>query len=701
MFVYNSSSLRVSFRTASVSLFRLTAVLVVTLGISISTSKSSNGQSSSLTPYPWPDANPISVSFPPDFVEIGRARSELFQHMNSQMSFPNWQIEILRAMQTWSRHANIQFAVVPDSPRAFGIPGLAQGDPRFGDIRIGAFPQNNVLGNAVPFNSGAGSWAGDIFFDTTREFYIHDSGTTELPKDKYDLYSVSLHELGNSLGLIDDETNPDSVMFFAYFGPRGDLHSTDIESLQFLYGLPANDDWEPVDGNETLQSALPISFDEDFATTLIQSRTGRIRDSGDVDVYSFRGTSLSENCWIKVRCRGRSLLCPRITAYDSAENELATISSASPLSNTIGKEITGIATDELIYVVVDWSEVPDFDFGEYQLVLDFNANGGDELEEGDDEPEEERFFEAGDDELVDELYGLGGLVDTEVNRNNTFATASTLFSPLGTPAGSRFETVSAIGSKTDLDMYRIVTSGSASGVLVIDLAPLGINPAFLDIRVFDSARRAVPVRRRFRSTGDVTADAIGIQPSSTYYVRVQNKLGNTRLGNYLLLVNASDASADMEQIQQVNLSPTNPDRFGTFTTYKTQLFRFDLSMTSSDNTNQAAQLTIYSDSGRQELVTSVRSGRIATVYAWLPAGEHYLRFSARSRDGVPIRTSTVTLKGSSISDDEGPVLLDPSGNPISGPQTPGNNPTPPPTWNFPASFVWLYDLVLPPDNPWF
>lgn len=237
--------------------------------------------------------------------------------------------------------------------------------------------------------------------------------------------------------------------------------------------------------------------------------------------------------------------------------------------------------------------------------------------------------------------------------------------------------------------------------MVIDLAPLGVDPALLDIRVFNSARQSVPMRRRFRSTGDVVVEITNVQPNQVYYVRVQNKVGNTRNGNYLLLINVADDSAALERIQQVNLSAAQPDRFGVMTTYKTQLYRFDLSMTSSNNSNQAAQLTIYSDSGREELVTSVRSGRKVTLFVWLPAGEHYLRFTAKSLNNAAIRNSVVTLDGASVSDDEGPVLLDPSGNPVSGPQNPGTNPTPPPTWNFPAQFVWLYELVLPPENPWF
>lgn len=212
------------------------------------------GQLLAAPPQRWPSSQPITFSFAPDFVEIGRFRSELFLHMNDQMSYPDWQIEIARALQAWSRHANVQFAWRPDSPRAFGVPGLSQSDPRFGDIRFGAFPQVNVLGSAVPFNYGAGTWSGDILFDTTRMFHIHQWG--DVPDlDRYDLFSVALHEIGNSLGLVDDETDPNSVMFFAYVGPRSDLSPRDVRRIQDLYGAPASDPHEQLGRNDSFATA--------------------------------------------------------------------------------------------------------------------------------------------------------------------------------------------------------------------------------------------------------------------------------------------------------------------------------------------------------------------------------------------------------------------------------------------------------------
>src|SRR5436305_40997 len=87
---------------------------------------------------PWPDARHLTLSFAPDNTAIGTHKSNLSQLLNSQFlnSNTNWQMEILRAFQTWAVNANINIGLVDDGGQAFGSSGIIQGDSRFGDVRV-------------------------------------------------------------------------------------------------------------------------------------------------------------------------------------------------------------------------------------------------------------------------------------------------------------------------------------------------------------------------------------------------------------------------------------------------------------------------------------------------------------------------------------------------------------------------------------
>ncbi len=509
-----------------------------------------------------------------------------------------------------------------------------------------------------------------------------------------------LHEAGNSLGLLDEIADFDSVMFFAYVGPRWDLSALDVANIQSLYGPPSPDPYEMNRSNDSFESATEIFYGPDFEQTLVEAVPGRIQNASDIDVFCFQGTTLSENCWLKLRTRGRSLLCGRVTAYDSEFNEIATIAAEDPIFNSVGKEITNIGPDELIYVVVEWSGIPDFEFGAYELAVDFNQNAGAEFDgaNDDDDDDQDRFFESDDEALVDGLFDSFGLIDLETSENNSFNTAVELLSPLGAPTGTRFEILSTLASATDRDVYRLVASPSASGTMAVDLTPLGQDASALSVLVFNGARKRLPARTYIKSNGDVAVEVDGIQAGAVHFLQVQARTASTVPGNYLLTAHVASRTSQLSPLQTLNLSSTNSDQFATFTTYKTQLFQFSIAMQSADSTNQATQLTIYSDTGRVELVTSVRSRRTRTAFAWLHAGTHFVRFSAQSRSNRPIANSVVTFSGGLVSDDEGPILVDPSGNPVSGTQEPDVQPPPQPDWQFPI--VRILELVIPPLFPW-
>ena len=71
-----------------------------------------------------------------------------------------------------SRDENASIGVVSDNGDDFGIVGALCGDPRFGDIRIGAAPlAENIYALAIPAGDViSGTWVGDVIFNSNVQF---------------------------------------------------------------------------------------------------------------------------------------------------------------------------------------------------------------------------------------------------------------------------------------------------------------------------------------------------------------------------------------------------------------------------------------------------------------------------------------------------------------------------------------------------
>src|SRR5438270_2793445 len=95
---------------------------------------------------PWEYGN-LTLSFVPDGAKVDGNQSNLSQTLGSHASTKAWEMEVLRAAQTWAAAANINVGMVADGGQDLGIAGVIQGDPRFGDIRIAAEPLG--LGNPL------------------------------------------------------------------------------------------------------------------------------------------------------------------------------------------------------------------------------------------------------------------------------------------------------------------------------------------------------------------------------------------------------------------------------------------------------------------------------------------------------------------------------------------------------------------------
>ncbi len=95
----------------------------------------------------WPNPSHITYSIAPDGVWWDHGVDNLNATFNARFGTSGiWERQIALALATWESVANINIVPVADGPYDYNALGLAQGDPRFGDIRVGgyAFPDTTI-----------------------------------------------------------------------------------------------------------------------------------------------------------------------------------------------------------------------------------------------------------------------------------------------------------------------------------------------------------------------------------------------------------------------------------------------------------------------------------------------------------------------------------------------------------------------------
>ena len=320
----------------------------------------------------WPNKDLITISFMPDGTNMGGGTNNLNATFNTKFgAAATWQNQILKAAQYWAQQTNINFAVVPDNGTATGSGSYQQGDPGFGDIRIGGFNfGNSTLAQAFlppPINNY--SVAGDIQINTGTVFNV---GT------QYDLFTVMVHEFGHALGL-NHATSTSACMYGTYNGVDSALNSDDISGIKAIYSAAAvrtNDSYDTTQSNSSTSSASLLTLN---STTKALAVNGLdLTTSTDVDYYKFvvpAGSTTTLKA--TVVSTGLSLLSPKVeivvgsttkatgaagaTEYGSAET--ATYTNSTDLA--AGKTV--------LIKVSSANSLAAFKTGKYALILNMGT----------------------------------------------------------------------------------------------------------------------------------------------------------------------------------------------------------------------------------------------------------------------------------------------------------------------------------------
>jgi hypothetical protein len=599
---------------------------------------------------PWVDPLHLTLSFAPDGAPTGPSLSGLAATLDRQVATGDWRLEILRAFQTWAVNANLNVGLVADDGLPLGTPGLVQGDPRFGDLRVAGVPLGGPqVANTTPFQATGGTWSGDVLINTRFRFGLGDPAA-------YDLFSVALHEAGHAFGL-GESGEPLSAMFDRYLGPRAALGAGDIAALQALYGPRQGDEFD-AKPNDTLQSASLVSPRS--------SSAGDITTLDDVDYYRFMapiGKVAATLLNVRVRTSGISLLAPTLTVYDGAGNVVGTAAADGPAGGDLSVTIAKPRPGGVYFVRVGSAARDVFGIGSYEMSLGTFT--------GLNTPSKAAQAE---------FYA-------DNRENDALATATRLTQKNAGGTTLTFGFAGSISDGSDVDFYRVHSPQASGGIGPVMTALVsasdsdGLAPR---VEVFDAAGRPVLSQVVSNSGGFFSVQVHNPLPDADYYVMVSSLApagGPQATGNYFLGVDfASEAGVELDQAASGALSSEAPRQSQDLSVGRSGSFHFVLSAAGATQ----VRMDVYDASGALVYSLAATANEPATSgQTYLAAGQYTVVFTA-ALEGVATPL-TYSLRSVALSDPIGPVLV-------------GTTPAPAPT----VDYVWdsTSYLVFDPVYSW-
>jgi len=307
----------------------------------------------------WTYPERITYSIIPDGTSIGGIPSNLQQVLSTK---PGWQQQIEKAAAVWEAAADINLVQVADDGLPIGTAGDQQGDPRFGDIRIGGMAQSGgqLAFTFVPPPQNGGTDAGDIFFNTSQLWQTN--GTT------YDLETVAIHEFGHALGL-GESAIATADMYGSYSGVRQALASDDIAGIQSIYGARPPD----TAGNNSYTRAINITPDINGAGQVSLPNLG-INTSNEVAWYKVTApTRTVGRMTVTMQSSNLSSLIPSVTVYN-ASLQVAGGSTGTNYGDTARVTVSGIQPGQVWYIKALAGTTGPGGVGAYGLLVNFGSS---------------------------------------------------------------------------------------------------------------------------------------------------------------------------------------------------------------------------------------------------------------------------------------------------------------------------------------
>ena len=505
----------------------------------------------------WINPQLVTIGFVPDGTVIGSDASGPILS-NLQSTFDNhanaafrsgWRNEILRAAQVWAQQTNINFKLITDNGGEIGSGDYQQGDPNMADIRIGGydFGSATVAQAYAPPSVNNYSIAGDMQFNLGKTWAI-GAGV-----GSYDLFTVSMHEFGHSLGLYHSTTSA-AVMFGTYNGVKSVLNADDTAGIRNIYSgnaARANDTWDAT-SNSTVATADDLTGQLN-ATTKAAAVENLQLITSDVDYYKVTAPSgTASTLKVKLQTDGLSLLRPKLEVFASNGTTLlgsATAAAGDYDGSTLSVNLTGVTAGTVYVLKVSGAETGTgswqaFNTGRYALTLNFGTGADPAVSLPDTTELNGNPIQGGGGQamlLTDEFTVNGTTANTQetasenrsavamdANGNSVvvwsssgqdgsgFGVYARRYNSVGAPIGPEFQ----VNTTTSGDQRYAVVDMNDSGAFVVAWVGPDGNGTGVFARRFDSAGNAVGDEFRVNTytTNTQSHPVVGINQAGCFVV---------------------------------------------------------------------------------------------------------------------------------------------------------------------------------------